>query len=485
MMIKIGRELSAIVIWAGFLLICCNGFSSSNSIRSATRTLSSSIVAKSSPSDDSGNVNGLYEDPSVPVATAVKKVVVTGATGKTGRLVVEELIKRQIEVVGLVRNETKARELFASIVGNEKDGDDSPDTKFTWACCDLTDPVDIAKKVKGCDAAIWCATGFAENGNPTSLDGSSNEDDHKASSSSTNVFSKLLLAIKKFVENDINTDGNDEKPSPTPPPSPPSPENSIDIIGLPIISKIIMEQQEHQEAALNEKACPKVVMLSSAGVTRPSWDDNKKERLSGCADIPIVRLNPFGILDIKAESEKKLRETTATAFISSDDKNDEEITVGVDYCILRPCGLNDQWPRGARPVFTQGDVAVGRINRHDVAKILCDVLSVPEACRKTFEVIGLAGYPSQTNIEKALSRLKCDSSGISEHEVETMYNIAQQLLPGEKQDAAALAMGQTYEQLDKGETGRLGERGTEDAEAAAPKPTTVARASRKMKLPLK
>jgi hypothetical protein len=49
----------------------------------------------------------------------------------------------------------------------------------------------------------------------------------------------------------------------------------------------------------------------------------------------------------------------------------------------------------------------------------------------------------------------------------------QQLLPGEKQDAAALAMGQTYEQLDKGETGRLGARGTENAEAAAPKPTNV------------
>jgi hypothetical protein len=39
-------------------------------------------------------------------------------------------------------------------------------------------------------------------------------------------------------------------------------------------------------------AYPKVVMLSSAGVTRPGWDDTKKEKLNGCADIPIVRLNP-------------------------------------------------------------------------------------------------------------------------------------------------------------------------------------------------
>jgi uncharacterized protein YbjT (DUF2867 family) len=196
-------------------------------------------------------------------------------------------------------------------------------------------------------------------------------------------------------------------------------------------------------------------MLSSAGVTRPSWSDKKKEKLIGCADIPIVRLNPFGILNVKAESEQKLRDS------------------GVNYCIVRPCGLNDNWPAGARPVFSQGDVAVGRINRKDVAKVLCDVLTEPEACDKTFEVVGLAGYPPPVEIAPALKRLKTDADGISEAEVEAIYAVMQQLLPGERQDAAALAMGQTYEQLDKGEVGRLGERGTENAEAAAPKPTNV------------
>lgn len=224
-----------------------------------------------------------------------------------------------------------------------------------------------------------------------------------------------------------------------------------------------MEQQrnvQNRASSASEKI-PKVVMLSSAGITRPSWDENKKERLKGCADIPIVRLNPFGILDIKAESEKKLRK------VNEDGEN------LVDYCIVRPCGLNDDWPQGARPIFSQGDVAVGRINRNDVAKILCDVLSIPEACYKTFEVIGLAGYPSQKNIGPALSQLKYDADDISESEVDAMYNMAQQLLPGERQNPAALAMGQTYEQFDRGETGRLGERGKEDAESAAPKPTTT------------
>ena len=144
---------------------------------------------------------------------------------------------------------------------------------------------------------------------------------------------------------------------------------------------------------------------------------------------------------------------------------------GVAYSIVRPGGLNDKWPPGARPIFSQGDVAVGRINRKDVASVLVDVLSTQEALGKTFEVIGLAGYPPAGSIAPALSKLKKDSIGITEEEIQSAYLMLQQLLPGESQDAAALAMGQTYEELDAGKTGRLGERGKEDAEAAAPKPT--------------
>ena len=38
----------------------------------------------------------------------------------------------------------------------------------------------------------------------------------------------------------------------------------------------------------------RVVMLSSAGVTRTKWDAKKAETLVGAADIPIIRLNPGG-----------------------------------------------------------------------------------------------------------------------------------------------------------------------------------------------
>lgn len=135
--------------------------------------------------------------------------------------------------------------------------------------------------------------------------------------------------------------------------------------------------------------------------------------------------------------------------------------------------MNDDWPEGSRPIVSQGDVAVGRMNRQDVAKVLVDVLTMPEACGKTFEVLGLAGYsPPSMGLSTAIGRLQLDADGaLSEAQVEANFRLLQQLLPGETQQAAQLAMGQTYEQLDKDQEGRLGPRGQENAEAAAPQPT--------------
>lgn len=42
----------------------------------------------------------------------VTKVAVAGATGRTGRYVVEELLKRDVEVVAMVRDVKKAEEVF-------------------------------------------------------------------------------------------------------------------------------------------------------------------------------------------------------------------------------------------------------------------------------------------------------------------------------------------------------------------------------------
>jgi len=276
-----------------------------------------------------------------------------------------------------------------------------------------------------CDAAIWAATGFSDAPDQTIL--------------------TRLKAVFGLATNAAAT---------------------IDAVGLPALGEALAKSPKRMLAEGGDETAgnvlPKVVMLSSAGVTRPDWSEEKKLALEGSAGIPIVRLNPFGILGVKKESEEKLR------------------SCGVDYCIFRPGGLNDKWAPNQRPIFSQGDVAVGRINRKDVAKILADILSTPEATGKTFEGVSIANsegyYPPAPSIGPALRRLKLDNEnggqGPSEEVVRATYAIMQQVLPGEKQDAAQLAMGQTYEQLDKDEVGRLGKKGEEKVESAALTPSS-------------
>lgn len=344
-----------------------------------------------------------------PTTDAVRRIAVAGATGRTGSLVVQELLDRKVSVVAMVRSADKAKQIFRDADDHDASTSPKQNPLLTVLPCDLTNESQITQAVKECDAVIWCATGFSD------------------------AQTSLVERIKRLLGIAL------------------APKQSIDSVGVPLVANAMLNQVVGRTQNAN---LPKVVMLSSAGVSRPSWDEAKKAKYRGCADIPIVRLNPFGILDVKAESEEKLRQS------------------GVNYCIVRPTGLNDQWPAGSRPLFSQGDVAVGRINRKDVAKVLCDVLSTPEACDKTFEVLTVVGYPPARNMAPALSRLRTDAEGLTEGQIEANYALLQQLLPGEVQDAAQLAMGQTYEQLDQGTTGRLGPRGTEDAEAAAPKPTT-------------
>lgn len=212
------------------------------------------------------------------------------------------------------------------------------------------------------------------------------------------------------------------------------------------------------EQGPREDGLPRVVMCSSAAVTRPTWSDARKQRFPGAADIPIVRLNPGDILGGKRTAEDLLRKS------------------GSSYAIVRPTGLKDdaEWPAG-RPILSQGDVAVGRITRSDVASLLVQLLREPEAAGKTFEAVSVAGYPKpRDGYGQALARLRPDGArgpgplgrlrallaGVPAADAAT-YGLMQQLLPGEGQDSAGIAMGQTYEQQDRGEEGRLGQRGEE------------------------
>ena len=318
------------------------------------------------------NVANADDDEPQPIqlSDAVKTVAVAGATGRTGSLVVQELLDRGVDVVALVRNLDKAAEVLPG-------ADAGSNLKIIK--CDLSNEEDIQQAVSGTDAAVWCATGFS--------DGPSSFIDRIK-----NIFGVAV-----------------------------TPKKSIDAVGIVALAEAFASIKG------NNDNLPKVVMLSSAGVTRPSWDDEKKALFVGAADIPIVRLNPFNILNIKAESEEKLRRS------------------GTPYCIYRPSGLNDQHPAGSRPVFSQGDLAVGRINRKDVATILVDCLATEEALGKTFEAFSLAGYPpAKDGIGPALARLRPDAEGIPSNEVlAATYSAMQQLLPGETQQPERLAMGQT------------------------------------------
>ena len=318
-----------------------------------------------------------------------KTVVVFGATGRVGRLAVKELLDRdqQLSVRCIVRSLSKAKEILPS------------DPRVESVEGNLERNSEIQSYCTGADSAIWCAAGFSDASSP---------------------ISKVVGALKlKF-----------------------SPAAVIDIKALGQVGS----QMSTKEGVV--PGGPTVVMCSSAGVTRPTWSAEKKLRLVGAADIPIVRLNPLNILDIKRKGEDGLRVACGSA---------------ARYTIVRPCGLNDATPRG-RPLLSQGDVAVGRISRADAAKLLVDALLEPSACGKTLEALALPNFPYPSSLSDQLTRLKRDAEpGPDESALFATYALLQQIVPGTTMRPNELAMGQTYEQLDKGQEGRLGARGTETA----------------------
>jgi len=113
---------------------------------------------------------------------------------------------------------------------------------------------------------------------------------------------------------------------------------------------------------------PRLVLVSSAGVERNAriGDDEEARK----REIPIVQLNPGGILNHKYTGEAVVRAT------------------GLPYSVVRPCGLSEDVGAAGPALLeaSQGDRISGKLTRSDVAAVVTAATVLPAATDKTFEL---------------------------------------------------------------------------------------------------
>ena len=109
---------------------------------------------------------------------------------------------------------------------------------------------------------------------------------------------------------------------------------------------------------------PQFVLISSAGVTRPS-----RPGINLAEEPPAVRMNDQlgGILTWKLRGEEVVKAS------------------GLTYTIVRPCALTEE--SGDKVLIAeQGDNMRGKVSRDAIAKLCLAAVNLPEAVNKTFEV---------------------------------------------------------------------------------------------------
>lgn len=115
---------------------------------------------------------------------------------------------------------------------------------------------------------------------------------------------------------------------------------------------------------------PSLIQVSSASTERNALiGDNVAAR---AADIPIVQLNPSGVMNWKYKGECAVRNS------------------GLAYSVMRPTGLvGDVDPDEGKPYsveFAQGDMVAGRVSREDLAAVVVQATTEPSAVNTTFEI---------------------------------------------------------------------------------------------------
>lgn len=113
---------------------------------------------------------------------------------------------------------------------------------------------------------------------------------------------------------------------------------------------------------------PQLILVSSAGVERNAriGDDLEARK----KDIPIVQLNPGGVLNHKYTGEAAVRAS------------------GLSYAVIRPTGMSDDAGAEGPALLeaSQGDRISGKVARSDVAAVVAAAAGLPAAAGKTFEI---------------------------------------------------------------------------------------------------
>ncbi|GAB5353807.1 hypothetical protein AAMO2058_000065500 [Amorphochlora amoebiformis] len=114
------------------------------------------------------------------------------------------------------------------------------------------------------------------------------------------------------------------------------------------------------------KPKPQIVLITSAAVERNARIETKEEREN---EIPIVKLNPNGILNWKYKGENVLRES------------------GLEYAVIRPTGLTTQNMTTDYALdLKQGDSMSGSISRKEIAALTSLCLTSSCSTGKTMEL---------------------------------------------------------------------------------------------------
>jgi uncharacterized protein YbjT (DUF2867 family) len=222
-------------------------------------------------------------------------VVVVGATGRTGRLIVERLTAADVPVHAVVRDPGKGRALL-------------PDGVRQFAG-DIREAESLAEPLAGAGAVIVATSGGAGQDNSAVV---------------VDYFGTANL-VKEAVAAGVEL----------------------------------------------------VVYVSSIYASRPDYYQDVEPTSLGW----------------KARAEERVRES------------------GLDYCIVRAGWLTDG-PAGEPLALSQGDTGEGRLSRADLADVCAQVLAIPEARGKTFEVVAARGAEARP-LGAAVAELKPDGEALT------------------------------------------------------------------------